>query len=216
MGTLPRRPRGAAVSDRDPPRPEDILATYEAVAPEWPAARSTALFERETLDAFVALAPGRRMLDLGCGSGVPIARALTAMGCTVTGVDGAAAMVALFADNLPDARAVHADMRRLALGERFDGILAFDSFFHLSPDDQRAMFAVFAAHATPGAALLFNTGPAEGVAYGTVAGRPVYHASLAPDEYRDLLAAHGFAEVAFRPEDPGCGGRSVWLARRGG
>jgi hypothetical protein len=40
-----------------------------------------------------------------------------------------------------------ADMRTLALGQQFDALLAWDSFFHLTRDAQRAMFARFAAHA---------------------------------------------------------------------
>lgn len=195
------------------PRPDDILPTYERVGAAWAAQRDTSLFERGVLERFVAAAPGPAILDLGCGTGEPIARYLEGRGCRVTGVDGAATMVALFRRTLPQARAVHADMRTLALGERFDGILAFNSYFHLPPDDQRAMFAVFAAHAAPGAALLLTTGPAAGVAYGTVADMPVYHASLSPAEYRRLFAAHGFAEIAFLPQDPDCRGHTIWLAR---
>jgi hypothetical protein len=33
-------------------------------------------------------------------------------------------------------------------------------------------------------------------------------------EYRALLGAHGFLVVAHEVEDSGCGGRTVWLARR--
>jgi hypothetical protein len=40
-----------------------------------------------------------------------------------------------------------ADMRSLALDTRFDGILARDSYFFLTPDDQRRMSDVFARHA---------------------------------------------------------------------
>lgn len=195
-----------------PPLPQDILPTYEKVGPAWAARRDTSLWEAPLLDLFLRTASGPRILDLGCGSGVPIARELVRRGCSVTGVDGAAAMAALFAANLPQEKAVHADMRTLALG-RFDGIIAFDSFFHLSPDDQRAMFPVLAAHAAPGAALLLTTGPDAGIAYGTVEGEAVYHASLAPSEYRALFAANGFQEVAFRPEDPDCAGHTVWIAR---
>ena len=61
-------------------------------------------------------------------------------------------------------------MRGLSLWRRFDGILAWDSFFHLSADDQRKMFAVFRDHAAPGAALLFTSGPRAGVAMGTFEG----------------------------------------------
>src|SRR3712207_7171924 len=59
--------------------------------------------------------------------------------------------------SFPDARWVVADMRTLRLGARFAGILAWDSFFHLRPDDQRAMFRTFRDHAAPGAALLFRS-----------------------------------------------------------
>ena len=65
----------------------------------------------------------------------------------------------------------------------------------------------------PGAAVLFSAGPCDGVAMGTFEGEPLYHASLDPDEYRALLAAHGFAVVSYVPEDPACGAHSVWLAQ---
>jgi hypothetical protein len=105
-------------------------------------------------------------------------------------------------------------MRRLALGRRFDGLLAWNSFFHLTREDQRAMFPVFAAHASPGAALMFTSGPSDGEAIGSFEGEPLYHASLAPEEYRALLAGHGFAVVAHVAEDAGCGGLTIWLARK--
>ncbi len=105
-------------------------------------------------------------------------------------------------------------MRSLQLHRRFDGILAWDSFFHLSPDDQRRMFEVFARHAAPSAVLMFNTGPAYGEAIGTYRGDPLYHASLCADEYRELLGSIGFEIVAHAVEDwQTGGGRTVWLTR---
>lgn len=197
--------------------PDAILPTYDRVAPGWDRRRSRVLFERGWLDRMLGVAPAhgghRRVLDLGCGSGRPIAAYLADRGCAVTGVDGAPAMVALFRQHLPRAEAVHADMRELALGRPFDAILAWNSFFHLAPADQEAMFGVFAGHAAPGAALMFTSGPEAGERMGEVEGQPVYHASLSPDRYRALLELHHFTELAFTPEDPDCAGHSVWLAR---
>jgi SAM-dependent methyltransferase len=192
----------------------NIIGLYERHAAAWAAARGEAMIERAWLDRFLALLPaGGRVLDLGCGPGVPIARYLAAAGCAVMAVDAAPRMIELCRANVPAAECLVADMRGLTLGRCFDGILAWDSFFHLTQDDQRAMFPVFRRHAAPGAALLFTSGPAQGEAIGQFGGERLYHASLDPDAYRALLAANGFAVVAQRSEDAECGGHTVWLAR---
>lgn len=193
--------------------PDDILPTYERVAKGFARSRDRTLYERRWLDRALGYAPGRKVLDLGCGPGLPIAAYLNDRRADVTGVDGAATMVALFRQNLPHARVLHRDMRGLDLGEDFDMILAWNSFFHLSVEDQRDMFATFAAHARPRAVLLMTTGPEAGEAIGQVEGQNVYHASLSPDDYRELLEGQGFEVLAFTPEDPDCNGHSVWMAR---
>ncbi len=154
------------------------------------------------------------VLDLGCGTGRPIADFFMTKGCAVTGVDAAPAMIAICRERFPLATWVEDDMRSLALGRRFDAIVAWDSFFHLTRDDQRAMFPVFGEQAASGAMLLFTSGPAAGEATGDLFGEPLYHASLDAEEYRALLQANGFGVVVHRVEDPACGGHTVWLARK--
>jgi hypothetical protein len=123
-------------------------------------------------------------------------------------------MIALFRSNLPKETAEVADMRSLKLDRRCGGLIAWDSFFHLTPDDQRMMFFIFRDHAETEAPFLFTSGPAFGEAIGTPEGKPLYHASLDPDEYHLLLDRNGFDVVAHVAEDPNCGGRTVWLARQ--
>ena len=198
--------------------PDQILDTYDRVAPRFARERDKTLFEKRWLDRLWGYTPNptgrRRVLDLGCGSGQPIAAYLDERGAEVTGVDGAAAMVALFRAALPSAQVHHADMRKLDLGRTFDAVIAWNSFFHLSAEDQRAMFAIFAAHAGPRAPLLFTTGHKAGTALGTAGGETVFHESLDPADYDSLLEEAGFERLAFVPEDPACRGHSVWLARK--
>ncbi|WP_431858587.1 class I SAM-dependent methyltransferase [Azospirillum sp.] len=193
---------------------ERIIDLYERNARHWDADRGRSLFEKPWLDRFLSMVPaGGRVLDLGCGSGEPLARHIVGEGFRVTGVDSSPTLLGLCRNRFPEQRWIAADMRGLALGEPFHGILAWDSFFHLCPDDQRRMFPVFQRHAAPGAALMFTSGPAHGVAIGAYRGEPLYHASLDAAEYRALLDAHGFAVVAHAVEDPACGGHTIWLAR---
>jgi len=201
--------------------PDAILPTYEDKAAAYAHRRAlgTSFIERRWLRRLVEGAQSGsqaapRALDLGCGPGVPLAAYLSSKGCEVVGVDGAKNMIDLFRTNLPQATAICADMRGLDLATTFDLILAWDSFFHLSPSDQEGMFPVFARHAAPGARLLFTSGPGEGVAIGEVEGAPVYHSSQTPETYRAWLENAGFRVLSFVPEDPECGLHSVWLAER--
>jgi len=194
----------------------DVIATYDRIAADWAGIRDRSLFERRWIDRWLALAPRARplrVLDLGCGAGRPIATYLAERGAEVTGVDASAQMCALFAQALPRARCIEARMQEVRLDEGFQAILAWNSFFHLSADDQRATIGTFAHHAVPGAALMFTSGSEAGTAIGTVGDEPIFHESLDPAEYRALLADAGFDVVEFRPEDPDCHGHSVWLAR---
>ena len=192
-----------------------IVGLYDENAAAWAALRGKRLQEKEWIDQFAAsIAPGGSILDIGCGSGEPIASYLIGRGFRVTGVDSSPAMIAICRESFPNAEWVVGDMRGLDLGRRFDGVLAWYSFFHLSPEDQRPMFERFAAHAKPGAPLMFTSGPRHGVAMGEWQSEPLYHASLSPEEYRSLLAASGFEVESFEPGEPVGIGPTVWIARQ--
>jgi SAM-dependent methyltransferase len=193
-----------------------IIDHYERHARAWDADRQAGNWtDRFWIERFTdRLAPSAHVLDLGCGSGKPVAEFIASHGLGVTGVDSSPTMITLCRERLPDQRWIVADMRKLTLDKKFDGILAWDSFFHLDVDDQRRMFDVFDRHASEGALLMFNAGPAHGEAIGEYRGDPLFHASLAPEEYQTLLAHHGFAITDHAVNDPRAGGRTIWLAWR--
>lgn len=196
------------------PSAHRIIDLYEENAETWDRERGKTLIEKAWLDRFVGLlAPGASVLDVGCGSGDPIATYLMSRGLAVTGVDASPAMVALCARRFPAHTWIAADMRIMDLGRTFAGLLAWDSLFHLAPDDQERMFPLLARHAAPGTALMFTSGPRHGEAIGSWRGEDLYHASLAPEEYRSRLDAAGFDVVAHAVEDPACGGHTVWLTQ---
>lgn len=193
-----------------------IVSLYTRHAAAYDRQRGRKLMEGHWLDRLLSLLPAApSVLDIGCGMGEPIARHLIERGCTVTGIDSSEPLIALCRERFPQQAWQVADMRELALGRRFDGLIAWDSFFHLTPDGQRRMFPLFREHAAEGAALLFTSGPRHGEAIGSFEGEPLYHASLDPAAYRALLDANGFGVVEHVAEDPDCGGHTIWLAQQG-
>lgn len=195
---------------------DSIIAHYEKHARAWETdRRNSGWNDKVWHDRFIdSLPAAARVLDLGCGAACPVAANMDACGLHVTGVDLSPTMISLCRERLPDQEWIVADMRSLSLGRPFEGVLAWDSFFHLDHASQRAMFAIFESHALSGAMLMFNTGPGHGEGIGSYRGDPLYHASLAPDEYRSLISGSGFETIDHVANDPRAGGRTVWFCRR--
>lgn len=190
---------------------------YERNAARFDADRVKILIERKWLERFCALLPaGGRILDAGCGTGDPIARYFIERGYRVTGVDFSQAMLAIVRSRWPDARWLWADMRRLALGETFDGIVGWHCFFHLTPEEQQETLTKLAAHLAPGGALMLTVGPEAGEVIGHVGDDIVYHASLSPGGYESRLAASGLHIVEFAISDDECDGSTILLAQKQG
>jgi predicted TPR repeat methyltransferase len=83
-----------------------------------------------------SLPGGSRVLDLGCGTGLPTARQLTDAGCELVGVDLSAGMVELARGHVPAGVFHQADIADLRPGGprdlgRFDAAAAFFSFLML-------------------------------------------------------------------------------------
>jgi ubiquinone/menaquinone biosynthesis C-methylase UbiE len=96
---------------------ERIVGLYERHARAYDRDRGKTLVERPWLDRFLANVPlGGTVLDIGCGTGEPIARYLLQCGRRVVGVDSSPAMIEMCRARFPGAEWEVADMRRLALG----------------------------------------------------------------------------------------------------
>ncbi|MGH1356911.1 MAG: class I SAM-dependent DNA methyltransferase [Thalassovita sp.] len=187
---------------------------YDRQAKVWHQMRDTSLYEQIWLDRMLAELPqtGAHVLDLGCGTGRPIAGYLLKRGHHVTGVDVSPTMIALARENFPQAEWKTGDMRTNSLTQDYDAVLSWDGFFHLSPQEQRTALPRLADLVRTGGSMLLTVGPEEGEVTGTVNDELVYHGSLAQADYIAILSDAGFAMVTVTPEDPQAWGRTILFA----
>ena len=105
------------------------------------------------------LRPGARVVDLGCGAGIPATRELAARGLQVLGVDFSAVQLGRARRLVPAARFAQADMAGLELRPASaDAVVAFYSLIHLPLPDQRALFPRIRGWLRPGGYLLAIVG----------------------------------------------------------
>ena len=112
------------------------------------------------LEELVALLPrAARVLDLGCGAGVPVARDLAARGFEVVGVDGSARQIELARSNVPKADFIHADMTNVEFASTsFDAIAAFYSITHVPREEHATLLQQIATWLKPGGIFLASFG----------------------------------------------------------
>lgn len=161
---------------------EKAYEIYEIIADWYDKHRSRELFEKPYLDMVISYPnQSAKILDLGCDMGEPIAKYFMDHSFLVTGVDGIQKQIDLASSRFPESIFIVKDMRSIDLGEKFDCIVAWDSLFHLTQDDQRGMFRTFKQHLNEGGILLFTSGPDAGEIWDDNWGESLYHSSLSPD-----------------------------------
>jgi SAM-dependent methyltransferase len=136
---------------------------------------------------------GRRVLDVGCGSGFFTAYYL-ARGALLTGVDITPTSVQRLSERHPEARFVQADVSEAPVAGRFDLINAFDVLYHITDDArwERAI-AHLSAALDPGGLLLVTD------AFRASSGLADHNRMRPLSRYRDRLAASGLEIEALYP-----------------
>jgi SAM-dependent methyltransferase len=105
---------------------------------------------------------GGRVLDLGCGAGIPVARDLAALGHSVLGVDGSAQQIVRARRNVPEAAFIQADMCEVEFETAsFDAVGAFYSITHIPAAQQGHLISRIAFWLKPGGTLVASFGAGE-------------------------------------------------------
>ncbi|GAB4485769.1 MAG: class I SAM-dependent methyltransferase [Anaerolineales bacterium] len=134
------------------------------------------------------------VLDIGCGSGLPVTREL-AKRFIVTGVDISAEQIRRARQNVPHAEFLHSDIMTLDFpAASFDAAVALYSIFHLPRGEHGRLFRNIRRWLKPGGYLLATLAskPEEAYTQEDFFGTPMYWSNYGMSEYRAMLAEAGF------------------------
>jgi len=174
------------------------MREYDLIADWYPTDRSRTFGVAEALAVAAPLPAHSRILDVGCGNGVPITKALVNAGHRVVGLDSSAGMLARFRVNLPGTLIVRGDARQCPFVDgSFDAAISWGMIFHLSAADQAAVFASVSRALKPSAPFLFTATEIDGADNTGVTGTMngvTFHYYAVPS-YQSLIDEHGLVLV---------------------
>jgi predicted TPR repeat methyltransferase len=100
------------------------------------------------------------------GTGCPIAKYLSEQGFIITGIDISENMIKKANEqNIANAKFYLCDFYQFKPTEKYDGIIAFDSFYHFPKEKQVEMYTTISNWMNIGAYILFTHGKIENKKY---------------------------------------------------
>lgn len=137
------------------------------------------------------LKEGDLILDVGCGSGVPITTYLYEKRLQITGIDISAKLLHLAKRHIPKGKFIKGDIMDFQTNLVFSGIVAWDSLFHLQIHEHEAVFQRLFDLLKRDGYLLFTHGGSEGEITGEMYGQPFSYSSLGPDKTKKIIEQLG-------------------------
>jgi len=174
---------------------ETVKAGYNIIADRYLAARTRDSEDVRLLDELITRLPaGAKVLDAGCGAGLPISQMLSEK-FEVTGVDFSEAQIELAKKNVPNANFICQDITQLNFPENtFDGICSYYAIIHIPREEQQPLFGNFDRMLKPDGLALLCLG-AESVVEDideNFLGTRMYWSHYDSETYLEMLTQCGF------------------------
>ncbi|MEV6283703.1 methyltransferase domain-containing protein [Kribbella sp. NPDC051770] len=200
--------------------PKEIVRRgYDALSERYDKAYDGESKYRGWIDQLTArLDAGSRVLDIGCGSGLPLARELAAAGHAVTGVDISEVQIRRARELVPAAEFIQADAASLDFAAAsYDAVVSFYALIHLPLDEQQLLLAKIARWLRPGGWFVCTTGdrPWTGVDDDWLgSGVTMWWSHADADTNRAWITASGLTVETQERVPEGANGHALFWAQR--
>jgi cyclopropane fatty-acyl-phospholipid synthase-like methyltransferase len=156
-----------------------------------------------------------KILDIGCGAGVPIDKYLIEKGYTVTGIDISKKQIELAKKNVPQAIYAVKDMSKLQNGEyQVDAILSFYAIFHTSRETHPELFKKFNSFLNPGGSILVTMGASEWEGEENFHGVNMYWSHYGSEKNKEIISKAGFQIIFDEIDISGGEKHQIILAKK--
>ena len=135
---------------------------YNKIAEKYSASRDQ-FSNMKYLERLVELLrPGATILDIGCGSGVPVDKFLVEKGFKVKGIDFSEKQIKLAKQNVPQASFEVKDMMELINGEyQVDAVVSFYAISHTPREGHQDLFKMINSFLPKGGCILITMGSSD-------------------------------------------------------
>jgi SAM-dependent methyltransferase len=196
-----------------------MQSPYDHIAEHWHSKGRDASYVNRVLryvDLVLRdLKSGDRVLDLGCGTGDPIAKHIAQKGFRVLGIDESQKMLDIAKKEVPEAEFIRDNIVDVQLPAGIAAAIAWDSIFHVDRKYHSTIFKKLANSLESGGRLLLSVGGSGADSFSSeMFGHTFFYSGHEPEVTRRLLESAGFQIDVWEVDDPSSRGHIAVIARR--
>ena len=196
-----------------------MQTSYDHIADQWHSQGREQSYVKRVL-AYVDLIldcakPGSKVLDLGCGTGNPIAKHIVQRGFQVLGIDESEKMLEIARLQVPEGQFIRDNMIDVQLQGRFAAAVVWDSIFHIERKYHSTVFNKLANALENDGRVLLSVGGSGADSFSSkMFGHTFFYSGHKPEVTRQLLEAEGFEIELWEVDDPSSRGHIAVIVRK--
>lgn len=176
----------------------DVSKSYDIISDDWKNFRDSTKINKCIVDFTDYLTPNGKILDIGCGTGYPIAKYLVSCNFEVTGIDISREMINKAKKlKLKNAEFINQDILNFSTEIKFDGVIAFDSIWHIAKDKQADVYSKISSLMKNGAYFIFTHGNRDSEIIGTMFNQEFYYSALSINHLKEALSKAGLKIISL-------------------